>query len=401
MAMVTKREGTRGASWRVSWREGGGRSGPRQSRTFPTASAARQFAADVEAAGERLPLSPLDPNAADNPDAVLHVLSFDDWAARWLASRTGITPRTRTDYKSGINKHLSPVFGRSNVLDPRKINQAAISTWVNDLEASGMAPKTIRNIHGLMHNIMQGLVEWEPEPLRKTNPCARTRLPRRDAWTDEGEEKVYLEQDEFNLIYDAARPDSKALLLFLVSTGCRWGEATALQVSDCQLTREPYTVTIRRAWQRTEDYRHKVAPPKTRAGRRTIQIPGSLADLLADLCAGQPKQQWVFRAPKGIKPWRHDHFYPQRWKPALEAAQAEGLTKSPRIHDLRHTHAAWLISAGVPLPVIQARLGHESIRTTVDVYGALTQDVREAAVAAVEMHTASILGARRELPAIQ
>jgi integrase len=401
MAMVTKREGTRGASWRVSWREGGGRSGPRQSRTFPTASAARQFAADVEAAGERLPLSPSTRTPQTTPTQ--YCTSYPSTTGlrvgwpRAQASHPGLGPTTRAGSISiFLLSSDGPTFST-----PRKINQAAISTWVNDLEASGMAPKTIRNIHGLMHNIMQGLVEWEPEPLRKTNPCARTRLPRRDAWTDEGEEKVYLEQDEFNLIYDAARPDSKALLLFLVSTGCRWGEATALQVSDCQLTREPYTVTIRRAWQRTEDYRHKVAPPKTRAGRRTIQIPGSLADLLADLCAGQPKQQWVFRAPKGIKPWRHDHFYPQRWKPALEAAQAEGLTKSPRIHDLRHTHAAWLISAGVPLPVIQARLGHESIRTTVDVYGALTQDVREAAVAAVEMHTASILGARRELPAIQ
>ncbi|MDX3849451.1 tyrosine-type recombinase/integrase [Streptomyces sp. AK02-01A] len=50
-----------------------------------------------------------------------------------------------------------------------------------------------------------------------------------------------------------------------------------------------------------------------------------------------------------------------------------GLTKRPRIYDLRHTHASWLIAGKVPLPVIQARLGHESITTTVDRYGHLLE----------------------------
>ena len=54
-----------------------------------------------------------------------------------------------------------------------------------------------------------------------------------------------------------------------------------------------------------------------------------------------------------------------------------GLTKSPRVHDLRHTCASWMIAAGVPLPIIQQHLGHESIQTTIGVYGHL--DRRSAA----------------------
>jgi integrase len=42
-----------------------------------------------------------------------------------------------------------------------------------------------------------------------------------------------------------------------------------------------------------------------------------------------------------------------------------------RFHDLRHTHVAWLVAGGVPLPQIQARLGHEPITTTIDTYGHL------------------------------
>ncbi len=40
-----------------------------------------------------------------------------------------------------------------------------------------------------------------------------------------------------------------------------------------------------------------------------------------------------------------------------------------RIHDLRHTHAALLIAEGAHPKVIQTRLGHTSITTTLDTYG--------------------------------
>ena len=40
-----------------------------------------------------------------------------------------------------------------------------------------------------------------------------------------------------------------------------------------------------------------------------------------------------------------------------------------RFHDLRHTHTSLLLASGVPVHVVQARLGHASIQTTVDTYG--------------------------------
>jgi len=57
----------------------------------------------------------------------------------------------------------------------------------------------------------------------------------------------------------------------------------------------------------------------------------------------------------------------------------------PRIHDLRHTHVSWLIAAGVTPAVIQARLGHESITTTIDRYGHLFPDAQQAAADAASL----------------
>ena len=73
-------------------------------------------------------------------------------------------------------------------------------------------------------------------------------------------------------------------------------------------------------------------------------------------------------------PIRQNVFYEYRWQRAIVLARSRGLLKKPRFHDLRHTHVAWLIAGGTPLPKIQQRLGHESIQTTIDVYGGLLAD---------------------------
>ena len=49
------------------------------------------------------------------------------------------------------------------------------------------------------------------------------------------------------------------------------------------------------------------------------------------------------------------------WRPSCEAA---GLPELPRFHDLRHSHASWLLAGGADLQVVKERLGHASIVTT-------------------------------------
>ena len=57
----------------------------------------------------------------------------------------------------------------------------------------------------------------------------------------------------------------------------------------------------------------------------------------------------------------------------------EKMSRRPRIHDLRHTCASWLIQAGVSMPVVQQHLGHESISTTVGLYTHLDRVTMKAA----------------------
>lgn len=61
-----------------------------------------------------------------------------------------------------------------------------------------------------------------------------------------------------------------------------------------------------------------------------------------------------------------------------------------RFHDLRHTHAALLVAAGEHPKVIQQRLGHASISTTLDTYGHLMEGLDVAAADRLEAMRAAV-----------
>ncbi|MFE3886408.1 site-specific integrase [Streptomyces lydicus] len=140
---------------------------------------------------------------------------------------------------------------------------------------------------------------------------------------------------------------------------------------------------MQRAWKRRGEGGTFLGAPKTKKSRRALVLTPDQVQLFQRRCLGKNPSDLIFTAPEGGA-WHSGVFHAHRWKPALDAANLAGLTKRPRMHDLRHTHASWLIAGKVPLPVIQARPGHESITTTVDRYGRLLESSDAEVVAAVE-----------------
>jgi integrase len=122
-------------------------------------------------------------------------------------------------------------------------------------------------------------------------------------------------------------------------------------------------------------------PVKTKASRRTVSLGRTLAGVLEDHLAIHPPdpQGLVFTAPEGGA-LRHNNFRRWYWIPAVRASVGQPC----RVHDLRHSHAAMLIAQGVHPKVLQERLGHASIRTTLDVYGHLWKGLDEAAAVTVD-----------------
>jgi integrase len=402
-------------SYRIKWRQ----DGRLQGETFGPGhrSQAREFQRDVEAVGDRWPEGWVkgfgyrkalveEPSISDQP--------FLAFAMQCVRDKTGIQPDTRQRYANQA-KVLAYELGIQVADDPdvdatvvtiQNLTDRHVARWINARERAPSSPKTLANWHGFLFEVMQRAVE---EGLRPANPCAKTgkNLPRRDGQRT-NEEMAFLEVEDVRLLAAAmwpgladpeqggavvtvGRPGDRELVLTAVGTGARWGEVTALNPADLVLQTERPYVKVNRAWKKnaTGEFAKEgvgayyLGGPKTRAGRRTVRIGGQLAAQLRAFVAGMSPGDLVFTATRGGMV-DQPHFYEYRWKRAVELAQKNGLTKRPRFHDLRHTYAAWLISAGVPLPEIQRRLGHESIQTTVDVYGHLMEHAGDLADATID-----------------
>lgn len=404
MAYIAERPQKDGTiTYQVRWIAGGGRTGERCNEKFGDRDSADTFRTLVNAHGQHWPPGWIKGQGfvetPDDPDD----MPLLQWCHRYVNRITGVDERTRGDYRRDIDRHVALIqhTRRSGMVVPATIGNITpddVQDWVRlqelgepDPENEGKwlrrpaSPKSIANRHGMLWCIVQAAVESTPQR-RTTNCCKGTRLPRTDDHTDE--EMCFLERDEYaRIAAEFTDPRAKDLADWLVGTGMRYSEATALQVADFRLTGDTPTVSVQRAWKRAakgSERAYFVGPPKTKRARRVLGLSPTQVDMIRRLIPGRRPDALVFCTDKGNY-WRHSTFYNRRWRPAVEAAVEKGLPRRPRIHDLRHTHVSWLIGANIPLPAIQARLGHESIQTTVDRYGHLVRALDAEITAAVDV----------------
>lgn len=394
MAWIEKRQRTDGGvSVRVKWRLGGGRTGPFQIETFSAGSDAQNLARAegfqkmVEAAGQYWPEGWVKGEGfvrARTEESRYEATPTPTFAAigeQYVRQIVELSPGQRKRYLAQIQTLADIEVRGVRVFDQAidAIIERDIKAWLIDWDR---ALKTKANYHGLLFGVFNYAVE---EGHLAINPCART-APKRSRIRQAQAELRFLTEDELRAAVRLAGVNGD-LLTFTVGTGLRFGEVTALWCSDIGLDRA--SVRVNKAWKRDgEDgatetpgwlksqirdkhrmRQHHLGNTKTPKSRRTISISPSLVELLRPHVEGRAADDFVFTSPTGLALHNSD-FYERVWLPLGKALQKEGIAPF-RYHDLRHTHVAWLIAGGAPLPHIQARLGHESITTTIDTYGHL------------------------------
>ncbi|WP_307797817.1 site-specific integrase [Streptomyces laculatispora] len=143
---------------------------------------------------------------------------------------------------------------------------------------------------------------------------------------------------------------------------------------------------VRRAWKRDGKSGYYLGTPKSRRGRRTLRVSSTVLDAFVELGLYQLDRDSLFWANDSGERLHYSSFY-DRWTRAVERAKKDGVLpveKTPTPHDLRHSHAAVLISDGRSLTYVQRRLGHESIKTTSDTYGHLLPQADDDAMDTIE-----------------
>lgn len=301
---------------------------------------------------------------------------LDSW---WPRHEKSLKPTTVHSEGGRVRNHIRPLLGMYKLDD---LDSVVIDEWVELLGAGvddpdpkrrrkPLAPKTIHNCHGILHTIMAAAVK---EKRIRINPCSGDNLPRR-----EPKEMMHLSDPEMARLIAALPPHWRPLVMLLLGTGLRWGEAIGLKAGRIDLLARPPKLVVLEQMQEMSGTGELVfQSPKTTRSRRTVTFTKELALVLTRLVANREKGELIFLTPTGL-PIRTRNFR-RVWLTAVAKAGLTGF----RVHDTRHTHAALLIAAGRQMTAISRRLGHSSIAVTDVLYGHLRPEVDEGILTAIQ-----------------
>lgn len=270
-------------------------------------------------------------------------------AEAWLAGKVSLAPSSRERAAVALRVHVIPRWG---TVRASEVTHSAVQAWVALLSRT-LSPATVQKTTNVLSQVLDLAVR---ERRLASNPCVGLSLPRVPLSS-----RRYLTAAEVErLASEAGRHE--LVVLTLAYCGLRWGEMSALQVRHLDPLRR--RLLIERASSEVKGSL-TVGPPKAGA-RRTVPLPGFLADALGASVAGRSPEDLLFPGAQGAM-LRRSAAYKGWWGSAVRRAGLEPL--SP--HELRHTAASLAVSSGASVLLVQRMLGHASAAMTLDVYADL------------------------------
>ncbi|MBB4103594.1 tyrosine-type recombinase/integrase [Allorhizobium borbori] len=307
--------------------------------------------------------------------------------ALWIASgeSAGLERSTINQRKSHLENHIVPLIGQTLL---SKLTVPVVREFEDKMRGEGRSPMMVKKILTSLGSILSDASE---RGLAVRNPVRDIRSSRKGRERrQERRQKSRVEvgidiptKDEVRALVAALEPNWRPLLITAIFTGMRSSELRGLRWKDVDFDRFEITVS-----QRADEFR-EIGAPKSEAGKRTIPVPPVVINTLKEHKLKHGKAKLVFGNPDG-EPRSHTNIINKGLIPAMLRAGVTVDTgdkdkngnpilkaKYTGLHSLRHFYASWLINRkedgglGLPLKMVQERLGHASVVMTMDVYGHL------------------------------
>ena len=240
----------------------------------------------------------------------------------------------------------------------------------------GLAPKTVRNIHALIHRALVDAVAWKyiaDNPASNVKPPKRPRT-RREVWNP----------DQIRAFLTSVRHDRFAALFLLeLTTGIRRGQVCGLKWTSVDLDAGEITVHDNRVV--VGGHARYKAGGKTKNADQTIALDKETVAALRTWRDHQDRERdvfgsdyhpgnYVFTFEDGRPP--HPDSIRQRFDRLAAAAGLSRIT----FHDLRHSYATGALKAGIQPKVVSDRIGHANVGFFLQTYAhVLGNDDRDAA----------------------
>jgi integrase len=302
-----------------------------------------------------------------------------DAGEKWLSDceAAGLEAATIESYWQHLRDHIIPYIGAIKL---SQLNVPTVREFMDRLRADKRSPAMVKRVIGDLGSILadaqeRGMVAQNAvRSLSKRKKKGRRESERRQ------KRRLKVGVDipspaEIRALVGQLSGRWRPLLLTAIFTGLRASELRGLRWEDVDL-KKPELHVHQRA-----DKRKTIGKPKTASGQRTIPLPPIVVNTLREWKVACPKSELDLVFPTGAGQIEyHSNIVARGLGPALVGAGVVtkgGKAKYTGLHSLRHFYASWCINRqedgglGLPLKVVQNRLGHSTIQMTADTYGHL------------------------------
>lgn len=304
---------------------------------------------------------------------------LDTWTAEYLG---GVKPRTVDSYKSIVKNHLKPAMGAVRL---ENLNAHTIQGFYNGLD---MAPKSVKNVHGILHKALQQAVTNRYIPFNPADACILPRIVKKELHP--------LDDTQITAFLTAIKGHRyEALFTVTLFTGMREGEALGLTWDAVDL--EKGTILVNKQLQRERDGSGEYRLVSTKNGKGRSITP---APFVISILKRVQTQQFKWKL-QSLGCWDNPlnlvftdelggHLSAQTVYLHFKKIAAAIGAPETRFHDLRHSYAVASIRAGDDIKTVQENLGHATAAFTLDVYGHVTEQMKQDSAARMERFIKSV-----------
>lgn len=313
-------------------------------------------------------------------------MKVSEWLQIWLRDYIGNVKRsTVKSYTDHVNLNIVPYIGKTQL---SVLSAAMVQSMYNTLQREkGLSPKTIKNVHGVLHRAMS---QAQKLGYIRLNPLEAVTLPR-----IEKKQIKPMEDDDLTRFLKAIRGNPYELVFFVtVFTGLRQGEVLGL-TWDC-VNFEQNTLYINKQHSKVKGGREYVFSSLKNDKPRMIVAADGVMDALKQQKARQQRwaelagEAWnnadnlVFTTELGC--YLSNQTVYLAFKKVVKSLGMENV----RFHDLRHTFAVNSLKAGDDIKTVQENLGHHTAAFTLDVYAHVTSGMKQASADRMEKYLKSV-----------
>ena len=317
------------------------------------------------------------------------------WIEIWLQEYSGDKKySTVKHYKAQCRTHIIPSLGAVRLSE---LTAPQIQAFYNKMQRDGLAPKSVRNIHGILTKCLSTAVQVG---YLRVNPAGSVTLPK------VVQKEIHpLTDEQVKDFLQAADNDEYGILLkVILFTGLRESEAIGL-TWDCVDFKAGAMKICKQLQKRPlKDGGFTFAPLKNNKTRILKPAPfvmkllerrkceqAEQCFMVGDLWEGwnsaeERKTALVFTSAIG------KNLHPQTVYSHYKKLAAQIGVPESRVHDLRHTFAVLSLQNGDDVKTVQSNLGHATAAFTLDVYGHVSEKMKNDSAARMEAYIEGVSG---------